>query len=125
MDKKQRRICVISQHYPDEQNMIFAFLDQLVCQFADQGAECFVIAPTSGHAKPVQLRKTKKGNQIFVFRPHYLAVPHRSFFGFDTYRITMYGFYKAAEKVFRKEIKTLLYDFSWSDIRINCFINSI
>lgn len=41
------KVCIITDRYPTEQYPANTFLDQLVCQFADIGVECTVVAPYS------------------------------------------------------------------------------
>lgn len=106
----QKRICIISQYYPDDNDMILSFVDQLVCQFADMDCICDVITPVSiferNHIMKSRVRKTRKGNTINIWCPKYVSVPHRIIAGFDTYRITMKNFFNAVYKTFRRHIKT-------------------
>ena len=39
------RICFITSRYPTKEYPVNTFLAQLICQLADQGVECTVIAP--------------------------------------------------------------------------------
>ena len=106
----QKRICIISQYYPDENDMILSFVDQLICQFADMGYKCDVITPVSifeqNHIMKSRVRRTKKGNTINIWCPKYVSVPHRIIAGFDTYRITMKNFFNAVYHTYRQHIKS-------------------
>ena len=105
-----KKICIITQYYPDDKDMIFSFVDQLVCQFADYGCECHVITPVSfiekEHKMSSRKRITTHGNVINIYCPKYVPVPHRVFWEIDSYKITMRAYYKAVERAFRKYIKT-------------------
>lgn len=104
-----KRICVITQYYPNETDMIYSFVDQLICQFADQGLECFVISPQSilekSHKMVSRKRITAGGNIIEIFCPHYVTLPHRNILGLDTYRITMDTYYAAVKRAFQRYVK--------------------
>lgn len=78
MPSQIRDICIISEGYPTEKRPFFTFVDQLVCEFADQGVQCTVVAPQSlthcivrGESVNPTYRKrlTQKGNTIDVYQP--------------------------------------------------------
>lgn len=104
-----KKICIISQHYPHGENMVFSFVDQLVSQFADLDCECHVITPLSIFDRDKtncdREKVTRKGNKIIIHCPRYIPFPHRSICGFDTYRLTMISFYCAVARAFRHKIK--------------------
>lgn len=74
-----KRLCVITDRYPTAEYPANTFLEQLVCQFADQGIECTVISPYSHirdiikhidyHPAKHYLKKTEKGSVISVYCP--------------------------------------------------------
>ena len=96
-----KKICIISQFYPNGDDMIFSFVDHLVCQFADIGCECTVITPKNAfgtaHVMEDRVRVTPGGNKIKIFCPKYHSYPHRKIGSFDTYRMTMSSYYKAVK----------------------------
>lgn len=105
-----KKICIISQFYPNGDDMIFSFVDQLVCQFADIGCECTVITPKNAfgtaHVMEDRVRVTPGGNKIKIFCPKYHSYPHRKIGSFDTYRMTMSSYYKAVKSAFKKYVGT-------------------
>lgn len=105
----KKKICIISQYYPNGDDMIFSFVDQIVCQFVDYGCDCVVITPKnimdSTHVMKDRERITPKGNHIKIYCPTYISFPHRVIGSFDTYRMTMNSYYKAVLKAFNKHVK--------------------
>ena len=82
-----RRICFITDRYPTPEYPMNTFLDQLVCQIADSGVECTVVAPYSrvldamkhnNYHPPVHyVKTTEKGNRISVYCPTIFALTGR------------------------------------------------
>lgn len=106
----RKKICIISEFYPNGDDMIFSFVDQLVCQFADKGCECTVITPKNffgrSHVMENRVRITPKGNKIEIFCPKYYSFPHRKIGLFDTYRMTMSSYYKAVRTAFERHVQS-------------------
>lgn len=109
MSNKIKNLCIISAGYPSENNPVYTFVDQLVCEFADKGINCCVVSPESVtnnvfrnslNAPRTSTRKTKCGNQIKVLRPRYFSFS-KSIFSINTYPFT----YKSFKKCVLKEIK--------------------
>ncbi len=78
MQSQIRDICIISSGYPTEKRPYFTFVDQLVCELADQGLQCSVVAPQSlthcivrrESVNPVyRKRVTQNRNVIDVYQP--------------------------------------------------------
>lgn len=85
------KICIITSGYPTKQDPSYAFIRPLVMEFADNGCECFVIAPQSLTASLVKRKQThpiiwqdqtERGNLVSVFQPLYLSFSNLKFCGF-------------------------------------------
>lgn len=89
-----KNICIITDRYPTHDYPVNTFLDQLVCQFADMGINCTVIAPYSPILDKLKKKKynpkrgwtkiTKKGSYINVICPRifYITGKKVGFFNF-------------------------------------------
>lgn len=79
-----KSICIITDRYPTKEYPINTFLDQLVCEFADLGIECTVIAPYSPlldklkknqyHPSLHWVKTTKNGAEINIYCPPILSL---------------------------------------------------
>lgn len=79
-----KSICIITDRYPTKEYPVNTFLDQLVCEFADLGIECTVIAPYSPlldmlkknqyHPSSHWVKTTKNGAEINVYCPQILSL---------------------------------------------------
>lgn len=107
---KIKSICIITANYPTDNEPVYTFVDQLVCQFADNGINCIVISPTSitkrilrnGSKVPREIiRETKKGNKIRIFRPKFLSFSH-SVLNINTSMISFLSFRKCVFKEIKK-----------------------
>ena len=71
-----KKVCIITDRYPTQSYPANTFLDQLVCQFADSGIACTVVAPynqlkdklrhTPYHPERCYVKKTLNGNEIEI-----------------------------------------------------------
>ena len=106
------KICFITDRYPTTDYPVNTFLDQLVCQFADMGVKCTVIAPCSPLLDKIKknkynpsehwVRKTKKGAHIDVFCPKMPFVFGKKVAGIDFFKLYCKVFSTAVQKAFQK-----------------------
>lgn len=105
-----RKVCFITDRYPTEQYPANTFLDQLVCQFADNGIECTVIAPYSkindiikhNNYSPERryIKKTSNGNSINVHcKPFYAPFGRK---------IASINFAKYYQHCFEQSVKSII-----------------
>lgn len=82
MNKKLKRICLISNDYPSKGLPIYVFVEQLVKTLVDFGTDVSVLAPqsiTKSLIRHIPIRPCKqwcvtdKGNGYFVYRPYNLT----------------------------------------------------
>lgn len=109
---KIRKICFITDRYPTKEYPINTFLDQLVCQYADMGIKCTVIAPYSPfrdklnkrnyHPQRHWIKQTKKGACIDIYCPHMPFAFGMKIAGVDFTNIYGKLFLAAAEKEYRR-----------------------
>lgn len=108
-----KKICIIVDSYPSEKRVANAFVETLVNQFADFEIKCSVIAPQSAskrlrgvQAEPFEsVRYTAKGNRVQVYRPTYLSFSSKKIGAFNTAKLTLAGFQRAAKQCFKKITK--------------------
>lgn len=108
-----RKVCIITDRYPTEQYPANTFLDQLVCQFADNGVDCTVVAPYSRindiikHNNYSPERKYKKrtinGNEIEIFCKPFFAPIGRKVVGVNFAKFYQQQFEKAVESTIKNE----------------------
>ena len=91
------RVCFITNRYPTKEYPVNTFLDKLVCQMADQGVECTVIAPY----RPIVDKMNKKdyktsfyrervtadGNVIKIYNPTYFWGTNKKIAGMNMAQI--------------------------------------
>lgn len=104
MNKKNRRICFITEGYPDEGRPIYTFVKNIVDALADIGNECTVISPFSINGyktfhKQIETYTTANGNIVKVYRPNILTFSNWDFMGFKP---SVYMFEKAVNRVLKK-----------------------
>lgn len=101
---------LIISGYPSENNPVYTFVDQLVCQFAENGIKCTVISPFSVTKSVVRRQKkkdlistrvTKSGKKIKIYRPRYISYSYY-LFNFNTSKLTYRNFKKSVYKELRK-----------------------
>ena len=105
-----KRICFITDRYPTQEYPMNTFLDQLVCQFADMGLACTVIAPYSRildkikqnnyHPEKHYIKTTTKGGEISVYCPIIFALTGR--------KIGPINFGKFYQSLYMKAVKQTL-----------------
>ena len=103
-----KKICIITDRYPTKEYPINTFLDQLVCEFADKGMDCTVIAPYSPWMDRIKknnyhppfhwIKKTKKGSLIHIFCPTILALTGKKWGNINFAKIYQKQFAKAVMK---------------------------
>lgn len=108
-----RKVCFITDRYPTEQYPANTFLDQLVCQFADNGVECTVVAPYSRindkikknnySPKSKWVRRTVKGNTVDVHCKSFFAPLGRKIAGINFAKLYQNCFEKTVEQIVKKE----------------------
>jgi len=103
-----RKMCIIASYYPTAEDPVYSFLDEVVCEFADNGVECHVITPVSifekKHIANDRDRRTKQGNIVHIYCPRYYVVPSRKIGNRNTVRITGLSYYHSVYKAFKKHI---------------------
>lgn len=108
-----RKVCFITDRYPTEQYPANTFLDQLVCQFADNGVECTVVAPYSRindkikknnySPKSKWVRRTVKGNTVDVHCKSFFAPLGRKMAGINFAKLYQNCFENTVEQIVKKE----------------------
>ena len=109
---KVEKICFITDRYPTEDYPVNTFLDQLVCQIADMGVKCTVIAPFSplldrlkkNNYNPPEhrVKKTKNGAAINIFCPAMPFVFGKKILNIDFHKLYCKVFSYTAQKAFKK-----------------------
>ncbi len=104
-----KKICFITDRYPTPEYPMNTFLDQLVCQFADMGLECTVIAPYSrildkmkkNNYHPAEQYKkiTSTGKTINVYCPTIFALTGRKIGPLNFGKIYQYLYNRAVKHV--------------------------
>ncbi len=116
MKNKIKNLCIISSSYPSRNNPVYTFVDQLLCQFADNNINLIVISPSSVSKRIVRkindgpkesIKKTKKGNIIRIYRPNYISFSY-SLINLNTAQITYNNFKRCVIKEMKN--KNLLPD---------------
>lgn len=106
------KICFITDRYPTEDYPVNTFLDQLVCQIADMGVKCTVIAPFSplldklkkNNYNPPEhrVKKTKNGAAIDIFCPAMPFVFGKKILNIDFHKLYCKVFSRTAQKAFKR-----------------------
>ena len=104
MNKMNRRICIITEGYPEEGRPIYTFVKNIVDALADNGNDCIVISPyhVNRYKKfisPYYRYTTSNGNVVEVYRPNIFTISNLNIMGFQPSR---YIFKKAINKVLKK-----------------------
>lgn len=109
MNRKISKLCVVAPTYPTESHPVHTFIDQLLCEFADNGVECSVISPYSITKRILRnytllpkerKRVTQNGNTIHIYSPRYLSfsnslsILNTSMFTFRSFRNAVIEEYK-------------------------------
>lgn len=80
---KKKRICIVAEHYPTEEEPMFTFVQQLAYSLSKEGVECNVIAPQSITRNIIRHQRMKsvysldnspEGIAIKVYRPFFVTV---------------------------------------------------
>lgn len=107
------RICFITERYPTEEYPVNTFLDKLVCEMADQGVECTVIAPYRPIVDKIKKKKyktsfyrervTARGKIIKIYNPTYFCGTNKKFAGINMEQIRLHLFTGCVDKVIKKQ----------------------
>lgn len=107
------RICFITGKYPTKDYPVNTFLDKLVCEMADQGVECTVIAPYrpfierlkgNNYKTPFyRERITPRGNVVKIYSPRCIWTSNKTVAGINMAKIGLKKFIKCAHRVIRKQ----------------------
>lgn len=107
------RICFITDRYPTEDYPANTFLDKLVCEMADQGIDCTVIAPyrpivdkinKKNYKTPFyRERVTTKGEIIKIYNPTYFWGTNKIIGKINMMKIRLSIFIRCVEKVIEKQ----------------------
>ena len=110
---RKMRICFITNRYPTEDYPANTFLDKLVCEMAEQGAECAVIAPyrpivdkinKKNYKTPFyRERITASGKVIKIYNPTYCWGTNKKIAGFNMSQIGLKIFVRCVDKVIKKQ----------------------
>ena len=111
-----KKICFIANRYPTDEYPVNTFLDQLVCEMADQGIECTVIAPYSRiydrlkrfnyHPQDHYVRQTSKGSKTHVYCPTIFALSGKRTRLFDFAASYQLSFTQAVRRTIEKHALT-------------------
>ena len=78
-----KHICIVAEGYPTPDNPMLSFVDKIVCEFAEQGYKCSVVAPQSITKilfRGVKKRKahwtklTKNKKTVDIYQPLYISL---------------------------------------------------
>ena len=107
-----QKLCILTDRYPTDQYPINTFLDQLVCQFADMGIDCTVVAPycrivdklKKNNYNPPYYRekKTHKGNVIKIYSPSFFSLSGKKLWGINFATFYQKQFEKTAREIVQK-----------------------
>jgi len=107
------KICFITDRYPTKEYPVNTFLDQLICQMAEQGDECVVIAPYRPLIDKLKGKKysppyyrervTASGKIIKIYNPAYLWGTQKKIAGINMPQIGLNLFTAQVDKTIRKE----------------------
>lgn len=108
---KIKHICFVMGLYPTDRNPANTFVDQLICEIADQGAKCTAIAPQSISKSLVRntaltekerIRYTNKGNRIEIFSPKYISYSAKFFLGLNTDALSRYSYKRVVLREYKR-----------------------
>lgn len=117
-----KHICIVAEGYPTADNPIFSFVDKLVCEFAEKGYPCSVVAPQSITKilfRGVKKRKahwtklTKNNNVINVYQPLYISFSNSKKLRFFSHMMMQMAVKKGVRKVNRKNKIDIMYAHFW------------
>ena len=99
-----KRICIITEGYPEEGHPVYTFVKNIVDALADNGNDCVVISPyhVNRYRKFMSSYykyETSNGNIVEVYRPNIFTISNLNIMGFQPSR---YIFKKAISKVLKK-----------------------
>lgn len=99
-----KRICIITEGYPEKGRPIYTFVKNIVDALADNGNHCIVISPyhVNRYKKFISSYykyTTSNGNIVEVYRPNIFTISNLNIMGFQPSR---YIFKKAINKVLKK-----------------------
>jgi len=107
------KICFITDRYPTNEYPANTFLDKLVCEMADQGVECTVIAPyrpfidkinKKNYKTPFHRKRiTSGGNVINIYNPTYFWGINKTIAGINMAEILLRKFVNCVDKVIQKQ----------------------
>ncbi|MBE0601315.1 MAG: glycosyltransferase [Firmicutes bacterium] len=113
--KTCRRLCIITDGFPEEGFPVNSFLEQLVFAFVDQGIACDVVSPNTPvfnrlkkipyHPKAHSVRTTKQGNTFDLYCPAFFSLMGRKRFGINFLKLYQKSFYRATMRWLRRANK--------------------
>lgn len=105
-----KKICVITDQYPTENDPIYSFLDEVVCRFADRGIECIVICPKPiferHHKASSRIRYTATGAKIKIYCPKYIPCSGIEIGKVKMWKYSMYNIYESAYRTFIRYVRS-------------------
>ncbi len=117
-----KHICIVAEGYPTADNPVQTFVDKLVCEFADWGYKCSVVAPQSitkvllrgWKKRPLHWTKTTKNRNIIdVYQPFYMSFSNSKYMQALS-NFTMQMAVKKGVKLANKKRKTdIMYAHFW------------
>lgn len=106
---KLRKICIIANYFPTENDPIYSFLQEVVFGFAEKNIECHVITPMSigekKHRAFSRVMHDKNGKKIFVHCPIFFSIPARLLGRRLATKINGNNYNRAAYAAFKKYVK--------------------
>ena len=107
------KICFITDRYPTKDYPVNTFLDKLICEMTDQGAECTVVAPYRPLMDKINKRNyktpfyrertTARGGIIKIYNPTYLSATTRTIAGINMAKNGLKKFINCVDKVISKQ----------------------
>ena len=107
------KICFITDRYPTKDYPVNTFLDKLVCEMAEQGVDCTVVAPYRPlidriNKKNYQTtfyreRVTSSGKIIKIYNPTYFGVGNKSIAGINLAKIALKKFTSCVDRVIQEQ----------------------
>ena len=103
-----KKICIITDEYPTDQDPIYTFLDEVVCGFADRNIECIVICPKSivhnQHKAKTRIKTTKSGNTVRILCPHYFPFSGLEIGNIKMWKYTINSIFHVVYSTFKKYV---------------------
>lgn len=107
------KFCFITDRYPTKDYPVNTFLDNLVCEMADQGVDCTVIAPYRPLIDKIKKknyqtafyreRVTSGGKIIKIYNPTFFGIGNKAIAGINLAKIGLNMFTNCVDRVIREQ----------------------